>query len=190
MSTFRPMTPGFCRWMLHKVLGWTDDAPVTDGDKAIILGVPHTSIWDFAIGYLYYRSYGRRMKVMIKKEAFFWPVSWLLRSMGGFPVNRGHSSDLIVSLIHEMKRDETFHLVICPEGTRKPVRKWKTGYHTIATQTGVPVYLGYFDWGAKHVGITGPVELTGDARADTDRIQRMYEDMHLTGKHPEMFVTH
>ena len=176
--------------MLTKVLGWSGEAPTVDCDKAIILGAPHTSIWDFAIGYLYYRSYGKTMKVMIKKEAFFWPAGWFLRSLGGFPVDRGNAGALVKSLVDKMKEEEHFHLTICPEGTRKPVKKWKTGYHTIARQADVPVYLGYFDWKEKRVGVTGPVPLTDDARADTDRIQALYEDMHLTGKYPEMYITH
>ena len=177
--------------MLTRVLGWKRD-PISPefGDKTIVLGVPHTSIWDFAIGYFYYRSYGKKMKVMIKKESFFWPVSWILRSMGGFPVDRGNSAALIKSLIDKANASDEFHLCICPEGTRKPVKRWKTGYHLIAKECGIPVFIGYFDWGEKRVGITGPVELTGNARSDTDRIQAICEDMHLTGKYPEMFVTH
>ena len=185
------MSPAFCKWLLTKVLGWTMDPPQENTGKAIILGVPHTTIWDCAIGYLYYRAYGRRFRVMIKKEAFFWPASWLLRSLGGFPVDRKNSGALIKSLIEEMEASEDFHLVICPEGTRKAIKKWKTGYHVIARATGVPVFMGYFDWKEKRVGIVHEaVELTDNAREDTDRIQALYEQMHLTAKFPDMYITH
>jgi hypothetical protein len=33
------------------------------------------------------------------------------------------------------------------------------------------------------------VELTDDPKADLARIQQMYEDMHLVGKHPEKYLT-
>ena len=74
-------------------------------------------------------------------------------------------------------------------GTRKPIRKWKTGYHIIARATGIPVYICYFDWGTKRVGISCKINLTDDARADTDRIQAYYETLHLTGKHPSGYIT-
>ena len=62
----------FCGWLL-KVMGWTVDNPtVVPEDKCIILGVPHTSAWDFVISYLFYKSIGGDAKVIIKKEFFFW----------------------------------------------------------------------------------------------------------------------
>ena len=89
-----------------------------------------------------------------------------------------------------MEKPGPFHLALAPEGTRKPVKHWKTGFHLIAREAGIPVYLGYFDWKTKRVGRGQKVELTDDARADMKRIQQMYEDMHLVGKHPDQYVTH
>lgn len=89
-----------------------------------------------------------------------------------------------------MNRVEYFHLAIAPEGTRKPIKHWKTGFHTIAKQTNCPVYLGYFDWKTKRIGRGEKVELTDDAKADMARIQNIYEEMKLTGKHPDRYITH
>lgn len=158
----------------------------------VILAAPHTSIWDFAIGFFYYRACGGHLHVMIKKESFFFPVKYILKSMGGFPIDRGNGQATVLGLVHAIDgakaRGEKFHLVICPEGTRKPVHKWKTGYHKIATMAHVPVYLAYFDFGTKHVGLGKKFELTGDPRKDTDAIQAEYEKMNLTGLHPEGFT--
>ena len=186
------MSPKFAEFILCKVLGWTRTEPLIPEKKSVVLAAPHTSIWDFAIGYLYYRSLGGHLKVMIKKEAFvFPPVGWFLRSVGGFPIDRKNSGELVRSLIEEMNACEgEFHLVICPEGTRKPVRKWKMGYHTIATQTGLPLYLSHWDFKTKTVGRGQRFELSSNARGDTDRIQQIYEGMHLTGLHPENYITH
>ncbi len=186
------MSPKSAEFILCKVLGWTRTEPLIPEKKSVVLAAPHTSIWDFAIGYLYYRSLGGHLKVMIKKEAFvFPPVGWFLRSVGGFPIDRKNSGELIRSLIEEMNACEgEFHLVICPEGTRKPVKKWKMGYHTIVTQTGLPLYLSHWDFKTKTVGRGQRFELSSDARGDTDRIQQVYEEMHLTGLHPENYITH
>ena len=179
----------FCGFLL-KIMGWTVDSEPVPEDKCIILGVPHTSAWDFVISYLYYTSVGGKAYVMIKKEFFFWPIGGLLRKMGGLPVDRKNAASLVLSVIHEMNKEEKVHLAIALEGTRKAIKMWKTGFHTIAKQTGVPVYLGYFDWGTKHVGRGEKVELTDDAKADMQRIQKTYEGMHLTGKHPKNYITH
>ena len=156
-----------CGWLL-KALGWTVVEPPVEEEKCIILGVPHTSIWDFAISYLYYTSVGGHARCMVKKSMFFPPLGWLLRSLGAIPVDRSNATALLKSVIDEMEKPGTFHLALAPEGTRKPVKNWKT----------------------KRVGRGQRVELTDDARADMKRIQQMYEDMHLVGKHPEKYITH
>jgi len=178
-----------CGWML-RALGWTAVDPVIPEPKAIILGVPHTTIWDLVISYLYYTSVGGDAKVMVKASMFFWPLGPIIRAMGGVPMNRENPTKQMVSIIHKFEESETFHLAMCPEGTRKPIKRWKTGYHVIATSANIPVYMGYFDWGTKRIGRGKRFELTGNAREDTARLQEEYEKLNLVGKHPENYVTH
>ena len=178
-----------CAFLL-RIAGWTVDGEIPQEDKIIILGAPHTSIWDFVIAYLYYHSKGGQVKCMVKKELFFPPLGWILRAMGGIPTDRKNSAALVRSVITEMENSKHFHLAIAPEGTRKPVKTWKSGFHIIARTAGIPVYLAYFDWGTKHVGATVKIDLTDDARADLKRVQAMYEEMHLVGKHPNQYITH
>ena len=185
MSSWRK----FCGWALRK-LGWTVVEGLPEEKKCIMLGVPHTTVWDFLIAYLYYESIGGKALCMVKKEMFFPPLGWILKAMGGIPVDRSNSAALVRSLIEEMNSREQFHLAIAPEGTRKPVKRWKSGYHLIARETGVPVYLGYFDWKRKRVGRGQKVELTDDAAADTKRIQEIYEKMGLGARYPENYITH
>lgn len=135
-------------------------------------------------------SVGGKPYCMVKSEFFWGPLGWLLRKMGGIPVNRKKGASFVLGVIKEMKEKKTVHLALAPEGTRKPVKRWKTGFHTIAKGVGCPVYLGYFDWGTKRIGRGQKVELTDDPKADMARIQRIYEDMQLKGKHPEMYITH
>ena len=185
------MTQRFCKFVL-KAAGWTIVGEKVKEKNCVILEAPHTSIWDFLIGYMYYRAVGGHLTVMIKKEAFIFPFSFIIRAMGGFPIDRKHPQATVTHIIHEMEsgRKKPFHLVICPEGTRKAVHKWKTGYHTIAAQAGIPVYLSFVDWGHKRVGIHCRFEpLSGNAREDTDRIQHIYESLNLIAKYPEDYVT-
>ena len=179
----------FCAFML-KALGWTAVDPPVPEDKCVILGVPHTTLWDFAISYLYYTSVGGQAYCMVKKEFFRWPLGPIIRKMGGVPVDRTNGASVVLSVVHEMNSRKTMHLALAPEGTRKPVRRWKTGFHKIATEVGCPVYLGYFDWGTKRVGRGQKFEISEDPKADMERIQKIYEDMHLTARHPKNYVTH
>ena len=127
---------------------------------------------------------------MIKKEAFFWPFSLILRAIGGVPVDRTNGASVVRSLISQISESEEFILAIAPEGTRRPVKRWKTGFHTIAKAANIPVYLAYFDYGTKRVGIGCRFELSDDAQADLEKIQAYYESLHLVGKYPKNYITH
>lgn len=171
-------------------MGWTVDGDAAPERVCVILGVPHTSIADFLVSYLFYTSIGHTAHIMIKKEFFHWPLGPLLKSLGCIPVDRSNGATVLRSVITAAEKAEgEFHLCLSPEGTRQPVHKWKMGYHKMARALGCPVYLGYFDWGTKHIGVGRRFDPGDDPRADTDRIQQIYEDMHLGARHPELYVT-
>ena len=184
------MLKTLCTKILFGWLGFTETVTEPLPPKCIIALAPHTSNWDFIIGNLYSGTKNYRSDCLMKKEWFFWPMGILMRKLGGIPVNRSKGSNVVLSVIKEMKAKKLVHLALAPEGTRQPVKRWKTGFHTIAREVGCPVYMGYFDWGTKRIGRGQKVELTDDARADMERIQALYEEMHLVGKHPEMYITH
>ena len=186
-DTVRPGWARFCGRLLRR-LGWESVGGPVKEQKAVILGVPHTSVWDFLVSYLFYAQFGKKAHIMIKKEFFFWPLGPILRACGAVPVDRSNATSLIMSLIHEMEGDEEFHLAIAPEGTRKAAKRWKSGYHLIARETGSKVYLGYFDWGRKRISVGEPFEISDDANADMKRIYDHYRPLGLVGKHKDGFI--
>lgn len=182
------MKKAICGFLL-KMMGWKAVGTPAPDKKCIILGAPHTSGWDFVISYLFYGAVGGKAYVMIKKEFFVWPLGPVLKALGGVPVDRSRGASIVRQVIHAFETHDTLQMAIAPEGTRKATAKWKTGFHTIAKAAGVPVYLGYFDWGKKEVGRAEKIELTDDVQADMKRIRQWYKDKGVVGKHPEMFTT-
>ena len=176
----------FCETML-KWLGWEGVGGIMPHKKAIIIGAPHTSAWDFVLSYLYYTAQGGKAHVIIKKEFFFWPMGPILRKMGGIPVDRSKGSRIVKQIIDEFERRDSLHLAITPEGTRKPTKRWKAGFHTIAKATGATVYIGFFDFGKKQIGWRETLELSDDSHADIKRLKAYYRDNGIKGKYPEMF---
>jgi 1-acyl-sn-glycerol-3-phosphate acyltransferase len=69
------------------------------------------------------------------------------------------------------------------EGTRSHVEYWKSGFYHIARGAKVPVLLSYLDVGRKVGGIGPAIELSGDFRADMDKIREFYAGMQ--GFRPE-----
>jgi 1-acyl-sn-glycerol-3-phosphate acyltransferase len=182
----RPKTAAF---FLH-LLGWKAIEPPVPEPKCVILGVPHTSIWDFIISYLYYTSVGGKASVMIKKEFFKGPLKPLLLHLGAVPVNRtaGAGAQLVLQMIEAFNQKDVLHLAIAPEGTRRPVTRWKLGFYKICKAANVPLYLGYFDWKTKTVGRGIKFELSDDAQSDVDKIRQYYKEKGVVGKYPNKFV--
>lgn len=170
------------------MMGWKPVNGKMPHKKAIIIGVPHTSIWDFIISYFYYTSVGGVAHTMIKKEFFFWPLGPVLKKMGGVPIDRSRGASITKQIIQEMNQREEMHLAITPEGTRRLTKKWKAGFHTIAKATGATVYLGFFDFGRKEIGWIETFELSDNAEADITRMKAYYRARGVIGKHPELFT--
>jgi 1-acyl-sn-glycerol-3-phosphate acyltransferase len=176
-----------CKLIL-KMTGWKVLNGVAPTKKAIIIGVPHTSAWDFVVSYLYYTSVGGKVNIVIKKEFFIWPVGFILRRMGGFAIDRSKGVSVTKQIINEMNSREYMHMAITPEGTRKRTKNWKAGFHSIAKATGATVYLGLFDFGRKEVGWVREFELTDDVSTDIRRMKQFYREYGVVARHPELFT--
>jgi 1-acyl-sn-glycerol-3-phosphate acyltransferase len=179
---------GICKFLL-KILGWKTIGGSAPENKCIIIGAPHTSAWDFVISYLFYASKGAVANILIKKEFFFWPVGYFVRKMGGIPIDRSKGANVIRQTIQLFKERETMHLALTPEGTRTRTTKWKAGFHIIATEANIPVYLGSFDWGRKEITIGEKFELTDDSKQDIIRMKAYYKEKGIQGKFPDQFTT-
>ena len=179
----------FLSKILLKLMGWKVIGGVAPDPKCIVLGAPHTSIWDFIVSRLFYTSLGGKAHVLVKKELFFWPLSYFVRAMGGIPVDRSRGAALAKQIIDEFNRRDSLHLAIAIEGTRRATSNWKAGFHTIASATGIPVYTGFFDWGKKEVGIGEKITLSDNAQNDIIRIKQWYTRKGVKGKYPNMFIT-
>lgn len=184
------MKPSTANFILVKLLGWHPEPNFPKDEKALILGVPHTSVWDFLIAYLYARSKNADLHILVKENFFFWPVGPLLKKWGAIPLKKRQEggAGAALQMVEAFKTHDKILMGIAPEGTRKPVKKWKTGYHTIATRAGVPVYAGFINWEKKYVSYGDVFPLTDDVRADTLRLQKYYKTLGVGAKHPENFV--
>lgn len=174
--------------LILRLLGWTVHITVPDYRKAIICVAPHTSNLDFFIGKLAYASVGRKAGFLMKKAWFFFPLGVLLRAMGGVPVDRSSKApSLVDALIERYGCSERLVLVVTPEGTRKRVERWHTGFLRIAEAADIPVLLGVIDFATKRVIIKDLFVPSGDVEADMRRVKNYYKP--YCGKYPGQFAT-
>jgi len=172
------------------VFGWTVDISVPDYPKCIICVAPHTSNWDFILGELAIRSVGRSAGFLMKSSWFFFPLGCLLRAIGGVPVVRNRkkeSGSLVETLVNRFNTTEKLTLAIAPEGTRKKVNNWHTGFLRIAYKANVPIALGAIDASSRHIRVTDIFTPTGNVAEDIEAIKSFYKA--FTGLKPDNFST-
>ncbi len=170
----------FARWAIvgiYKRAGWTAIGSVPEPRRFVLVAAPHTSNWDF----LYFMGLTEELGIMpyfmAKKPLFRWPWKDFLLDMGGVPVDRKSSHNYVEQMIEEFGRRKEFILTVAPEGTRRTVEYWKTGFYHIAMGAGVPLVLGVVDYRKKSGGIGPTIWPTGDYRADMKKLFDFYRDV-------------
>jgi len=178
--------PGLRRWLATWILsrlGWTARIAWPDAARVVVIVYPHTSNWDFFLGYLARLSMGLPASWIGKHTIFRWPLGPLLRRMGGIPVDRAHTAGLLEALLREFERRPTMCLALAPEGTRTRLDHLKSGFYRLALQAKVPVGLAWLDFARREIVLETWLHLTGDEEVDLGRIRQAYQGK--VGRHPE-----
>ncbi len=179
------MISALSRFIL-RLFGWRTSAILPEGIvKAVLIVAPHTSYWDFVIGRMTFWSSKIKIRVLIKKEVFVFPLGWFLRHLGGVPVARGQKNNLVEQAVDLFQKNQKIVIVITPEGTRSKVHHWKKGFYYIAMEAKVPIALGFIDYSTKTGGIGPLINPNGDYEKDLSVILDFYRDKK--GLHPEQF---
>ena len=171
--------------LIFKLMGWkiTGSFP-PELRKYIVAVAPHTSNWDFPIGVMARSILRIRHAKFIGKSSLFKPpFGWLFRALGGYPVDRSKSNDMVKQVVDIINAHDDFILAIAPEGTRKKVDKLKTGFYYIAKGAGIPIIPCGFDFAKKEVVISSPLFPSGDIEADMNKLLQFYRGIH--GANPD-----
>lgn len=160
-----------------------------DVKKIVVIGVPHTSNWDFWLAMVFFYKSGIKGRFTIKKEWLRFPLKSFLLKLGAIGIDResiqtGGHKKLTDHMANIIAASENFALVVTPEGTRSAVKKWKTGFYYIALKAGVPIALGYGDYKKKEMGI-GKVLYPKSFEEDMIAIMNFYRQVNP--KNPENF---
>ena len=156
------------------ISGWTIRGNVPDEERIVIIAAPHTSNWDFILAML--AIFGLNIKVRwLGKHSIFKPgfkkfFEWL----GGIPVYRDNPSSLIENVVNIVKKERSIVIAMTPEGTRKKVKRWKTGFLRIAKQTHSKILLISIDAPTKSIEIGKIFNPTGNSEEDLAYIQKYY----------------
>ncbi len=164
-------------WIAFKVTGWKLEGSLPKDPKYVLIGAPHTSNWDFPLALA---------TAFLIRLDFFWlgkhtifkgPLNPLMRWLGGTPIDRSKSNNVVQSTIDIFNSHDHLIITIAPEGTRSKVKEWKRGFYHIAHGANIPICMAYLDYEHGIVGF-GPIfHPTGDVEKDIKEIQNFYKDI-------------
>jgi 1-acyl-sn-glycerol-3-phosphate acyltransferase len=177
------MTSTLSAWIL-KLFGWKTTGKLPDVPKYVCLGGPHTSNWDFILGVLARSAMKFDAKFLGKASLFKPPYGWLFRWLGGVPVTRTKAENNVQASIRVFNEHEKFILALAPEGTRKLVPEWRTGFWYIAKGAGVPIVPICFDFENKEFRVHEAYWPTDDFDADMEVLSSYY--VNVKGRNPEL----
>ena len=176
--------------MLVKLLGWTlnlsGKGSRPEFERCVFIMAPHTSAMDFVIGAAYLWACCSNGRVFIAKEFFFWPLGPFLRGLGCISIDRGKATNRMVpKAVNKFAEGGPLSIVITPEATRKPTKKWSRGFWEIANQAGVPIVPTYVNFKTKQIGAFDTIYPT-DYKSDLLRVRKLYKKE--MAKYPDKFI--
>lgn len=187
LATFTIFDTPLLKTVLHigsklylKAAGWRLTGDVADARRCVMIAAPHTSNWDLPMTLAIVFALRLKIYFFAKHTLFRPPFGIFLRWLGGIPVDRSKSNNLVEQAVTLFSTHDDLVLLVPPEGTRSKVRYWKSGFYHIACGANVPIVLGFIDFRRKVAGLGGLYVPSGNFDADLGRIQSFYRG--ISGK--------
>ena len=187
-----PLVSPLFKWLSISVLQWSgwqvQGQLPAHAQKSVLIAAPHTSNWDLTMTLMVAFALELRPRWMGKASIFRWPFGPLMCWLGGIPVDRSQSNNLVASSAQAVRdAAKPLQLIVPPEGTRSKTRHWKTGFYYIAQSAQVPIVMAYMDYANKRSGLGPLFEPTGDVDADMAQIKAFYQP--FKGKNADQFAS-
>lgn len=181
------MLQSLAKFIYFKLMGWQLIGDFPKVNKCIFIVVPHTSFADFFLGILIRKVWNEEINFIGKASLFKPPLGWYLKWVGGAPIVRHKNSDTVATITDMFNSKEKFRLALSPEGTRKKVAEWKTGFYYIAKLAQVPIVMIAFDFRHKQIKISEPYFTTENKEADFKLYKSFFKG--VVGKFPQKSYT-
>jgi 1-acyl-sn-glycerol-3-phosphate acyltransferase len=148
------------------VLGFRMEGEVPDIPRCVAIVAPHTSNWDFVVGLAGLLALGVDFRWLGKHTIFRFPFGRISRWLGGIAVDRRSAQSVVEDVAEQFQTRPYLFLTVTPEGTRKPVPRWKSGFYRIARRAGVPILPISFDHARGAITLWPTLTPSGDYAAD------------------------
>ena len=168
-----------------RITGWRFEGQVPDVRKMVLIVAPHTSNWDFLVG-LQAKLALRLGGTFIGKHTLFrWPFGVFMRGDRRNPRGPKGRHGFVSEVARVMREADQMTVVLAPEGTRRRIAQWKSGFYRIAVEAGAPILPVGFDYSRKVVFFAPLFHPTGDYEKDLPQLRSYYRPE--MGRKPENY---
>ncbi len=179
---------------MFKFQGWTvGQIPPKEIKSCVMIAAPHTSNWDF----IYTMAACEHVNLpnprfTIKKEWMRFPFNLILGPLGAIPINRSAEKPgerrpkMVDEMVRFIENSDEVTILVTPEATRSPAKRWKTGFYQVAVKAQVPICLGYLDYEKRESGVGKVIYPTGNLDADLREIWDFYNT--ISPRHPDKYL--
>lgn len=170
---------------LMRIAGWRFDGTLPNEPRLLFVVAPHTSNWDFAVGVAGMFALGLRATFLGKDSLFRWPLGPLMRWLGGFPVDRSTSHNVVEQTVMHIRRTDRIALALSPEGTRRKLGDWRTGFHYVARGADIPIVPVALDYSIRTIRFFEARAASASADADLAVLGELYDAR--MARHPTQY---
>ncbi|MDO5686506.1 MAG: lysophospholipid acyltransferase family protein [Neisseria sp.] len=162
--------------IMLKLLGWRIIGTLPAIEKVVVVGAPHTSNYDGVVALPAVLALDLKISLMAKHNLFYGPIAPVMRWLGLIPVERHAAGGMVGAAIEQFAAHRQLWLGIAPEGTRRGVEQWKTGFHRIALSANVPIFPVAWDYARKAIILGEAFMPSADVEHDLQKLYAFYRD--------------
>ena len=160
--------------LLMLLTGWRFEGALPNLPKFVLIVAPHTSNLDFPVGVMAMFGLGIRGTFLGKDSLFRPPFGFYFRWLGGVPVDRKSSNNVVDQTIGYFRTRDRIILALSPEGTRRKIPQWRTGFYWVAVGAGVPIVPVAFDFPRRRIVLNPPQLMSGEMEKDLAQLRGFF----------------
>ena len=164
-----------CRFITFNLLKFKIKGKFPQDKKLILLIFPHTSNWDFIIAIGTRLFLREEINFVIKKEYYNFFTTKFFNNLGGKPIDRSGKMNTVETVSKMFNDNKIFRIAIAPEGTRKLVKEWKTGFYYIAVMTNCKILPVAIDWKSREIKIFKLFTVTSNLKKDLKFLKSLFK---------------
>ena len=172
-----------CKLITFKIFKFKVKGTFPPNKQLIVLVFPHTSNWDFIIAIGVRKKLREEINFVIKSEYYNFLTSYFFNNLGGKPFDRSGKKNTVQNISQMFENHKLLRIAIAPEGTRKLVSEWKTGFYHIAVNANCKILPVAFDWKKREITLFKLFSVTHSLDKDLKSLKSLFKGVE--GKIPE-----